>query len=175
MELLGVAAYGKNQFAALFSTGKVALYQYDSNVPTVPENLVSVYSLREQDAVRQAIAQFQAENPDTFVRYEVGLSGIDAKSREDAVKKLNTELMAGKGPDVIILDELPVKSYEEKGILKDLKPHIDGFTGDAALLPNIVDAFTQEGSVYMMPVSFSLPMVAGRQEDIAELRTTLPW
>ena len=75
--------------------------------------------------------------------------------------------MAGKGPDVIILDELPVKSYEEKGILKDLKPHIDNFTGDAALLPNIVDAFTDEGSVYMMPVTFKLPMVAGRQENLA--------
>lgn len=167
MSIVGVAAFGENEFAALFSTGKVVLYKYDPDVPTVPENLVSVYSLREQDVVRQAIAQFQAENPDIFVRYEVGLSGTDAKAREDAIKKLNTELMAGKGPDVIILDELPVKSYEEKGILKDLKPHIDGFTGDAALLSNIVDAFTKDGSVYMMPVTFSLPMVAGRGEDLA--------
>lgn len=167
MEIMGVVSYGENEFAVLFTTGKVALYQYDPDVPTVPENLVTVYSLREQTIVRQAIAQFQMENPDIFVRYEVGLSGTDAKAREDAVKKLNTELMAGKGPDVIILDELPAKSYEEKGILKDLRSHIDGFTGDAALLPNIVDAFTHEGSVYMMPVTFKLPMVAGRQEDLA--------
>lgn len=167
MEIMGVVSYGENEFAVLFTTGKVALYQYDPDVPTVPENLVTVYSLREQDVVRQAIALFQMENPDIFVRYEVGLSGTDAKAREDAVKKLNTELMAGKGPDVIILDELPAKSYEEKGILKDLRPHIDGFTGDAALLPNIVDAFTHEGSVYMMPVTFKLPMVAGRQENLA--------
>lgn len=167
MEIMGVVSYGENEFAVLFTTGKVALYQYDPDVPTVPENLVTVYSLREQDVVRQAIAQFQMENPDIFVRYEVGLSGTDAKAREDAVKKLNTELMAGKGPDVIILDELPAKSYEEKGILKDLRPHIDSFTGDAALLPNIVDAFTHEGSVYMMPVTFKLPMVAGRQENLA--------
>lgn len=169
MSMLGVTTCGENEFAALFSTGKVALYQYDPNVPTVPENLVSVYSLREQDVVRQAIAQFQTENPDVFVRYEVGLSGTDAKAREDAVKKLNTELMAGKGPDVIILDELPVKSYEEKGILKDLKPRIDSFTGNAALLPNIVDAFTHEGGIYMMPVSFSLPVVEGRREDVAAI------
>lgn len=167
MEIMGVVSYGENEFAVLFTTGKVALYQYDPDVPTVPENLVTVYSLREQDVVRQAIAQFQMENPDIFVRYEVGLSGTDAKAREDAVKKLNTELMAGKGPDVIILDELPVKSYEEKGILKDLKPHIDSFTGNAVLLPNIVDAFTKDGSVYMMPVTFKLPMVAGRQENLA--------
>lgn len=167
MNMIGVTAYGENEFAALFSGGTVVLYKYDASVPTVPENMISVYSLEEQDAVRQAIAQFQTENPDTFVRYEVGVSGTDAKAAEDAIKKLNTELMAGKGPDVIIMDGLPVKSYEEKGILKDLKPHIDSLSGDAVLLPNIVEAFNHEGSVYMVPVSFQIPMVIGRQDDLA--------
>ena len=66
MNMIGVTAYGENEFAALFSGGTVALYKYDASVPTVPENMISVYSLEEQDAVRQAIAQFQTENPDTF-------------------------------------------------------------------------------------------------------------
>lgn len=166
VNMKGITAFGEDEFAVLFSGGKVALYKYDPNMPTVPENMVSVYSLEEQDAVRQAIAQFQTENPDTFVRYKVGVSGTDAAAAEDAIKKLNTELMAGKGPDVIIMDGLPVKSYEEKGILKDLKPHIDSLSGDAALLPNIVEAFSHGGNVYMMPVSFAVPMLEGRQADI---------
>lgn len=167
MNMIGIATYGENEFAVLFSGGKVVLYKYDPDVSTVPENMISVYSMEEQDAVRQAIAQFQAENPDIFVRYEVALSGTDAKAAEDAIKKLNTELMAGKGPDVIIMDGLPVKSYEEKGILKDLKPHIDSLTGDAVLLPNIVEAFNHGGSVYTVPVRFKIPMVIGRKDDIA--------
>lgn len=165
MSIQTFTAYGENAFAVLFP-GKVARYRYDPDVSTVPENMITVYSLQEQTTVRQAIAQFQTENTDVFVRYEVGISGTDAKAREDAVKKLNTELMAGKGPDIIILDDLPVKSYEEKGILKDLKPHIDSLTGDAALLPNIVEAFNHGGSVYMMPVTFSVPMVIGRKDVI---------
>ena len=169
MNMVGVTAYGENEFAVLFSNKTVALYKYDASVPTVPENMISVYSLEEQDAVRQAIAQFQTENPDTFVRYEVGVSGLDAKAAEDAIKKLNTELMAGKGPDVIIMDGLPVKSYEEKGILRDLKPHIDSLSGDAVLLPNIVEAFNHGGSVYMTPVYFQIPMVIGRQDDLADI------
>lgn len=156
----------ENEFLTLFSGGQLIRYTYDPNVPTVPENLVTVYSLEEWNSVRQAIAQYQTEHPDTFVKYEVAFSGADAKNREDAVKKLNTELMAGKGPDVIILDELPAKSYIEKGILADLKPHIDGLTGEAALLPNMVEAFTQNGGVYMMPVSFALPMMGGRKADV---------
>lgn len=166
MSMQAFTAYGENAFAVLFS-GKVAVYRYDPDVPTVPENMITVYSLQEQEVVRQAAAQFRTEHPDVFVKYEVGLSGTDAKAREDAVKKLNTELMAGKGPDVIILDGLPAKSYEQKGILKDMKPHIDSLTGEAALLPNIVEAFNHGGSVYMMPVTFSVPMTMGREDVIA--------
>ena len=55
------------------------------------------------------------------------------------------------------MDGLPVKSYEEKGILKDLKPHVDSLSGDAVLLPNIVEAFNHGGSVYMMPVYSRFP------------------
>lgn len=166
MNLRGMITLPQDEFLVLFSGGQLIRYTYDPNVPTVPEDLVTVYSLEEWDEVRQAIAQYQTGHPDTYVKYEVALSGTDGNSREDAIKKLNTELMAGKGPDVIILDELPAKSYMEKGILMDLKPHIDGLSGDAALLPNIVEAFTENGSVYMMPVSFSLPMVGGRQADM---------
>lgn len=166
MSMLGMTVFGEDEFAVLFTGGKVALYHYDPDVSTVPENMLSVYSLEEQDAVRQAIAQFQTENPDIFVRYEVGVSGTDMEAAEDAIKKLNTELMAGKGPDVIIMDGLPVKSYEEKGILKDLKPHIDSLSGDAVLLPNILDAFTRDDKVYMVPVYFQLPILVGREADI---------
>lgn len=166
MNLRGMITLPEDEFLVLFSGGQLIRYTYDPNVPTVPEDLVTVYALEEWDAVRQAIAQYQTEHPDTFVKYEVALNGADGQSREDAIKKLNTELMAGKGPDVIILDELPIKSYIEKGILMDLKPHIDGLTGDAALLPNIVESFTENGGVYLMPVSFSLPMVGGRKADV---------
>lgn len=166
MNLRGMTRLPQDEFLALFSGGQMIRYTYDPNVPTVPEDLLTVYSLEERDEVRQAIAQYQTEHPDTFVKYEVALSGADGKSREDAIKKLNTELMAGKGPDVIILDELPSRSYMEKGILMDLKPHIGALTGDAVLLPNVAEAFTEEGKIYMMPVSFALPMVGGRQKDV---------
>lgn len=166
MNLRGMTTLPQDEFLVLFSGGQLIRYTYDPNVPTVPEDLVTVYALEDWDAVRQAIAQYQTEHPDTFVKYEVALDGADGQSREDAIKKLNTELMAGKGPDVIILDELPIKSYMEKGILMDLKPHIDGLTGDGTLLPNIVESFTENGSVYMMPVSFALPMMGGRKADV---------
>lgn len=39
---------------------------------------------------------------------------------EDVIRALNTELLNGKGADVLILDGLPMETYKNKGILADL-------------------------------------------------------
>lgn len=51
------------------------------------------------------------------------LNGEDTQGNvsEDTIRALNTELLGGKGADVLILDGLPVESYQEKGILLDIQ------------------------------------------------------
>lgn len=169
MSIVNMITLDNNEFMVLFTGGRLVRYTYDPNVPTVPDKLVTVYSLREEDKVRQAIAQYQAQNPQAFVRYEVGLSGSDAVSREDAIKKLNTELMAGGGPDILILDGLPMGSYIEKGVLLDLSDHISQMTGEQELMPNIVESFRQDGKIYSVPVSFTIPVVFGGKEDLTQV------
>ena len=169
MGIVNVITLDNNEFMVLFNGGKLIRYAYDPDVPTVPDELVTVYSLREEDKVRQAIAQYQAQNPQAFVRYEVGLSGSDAVSGEDAVKKLNTELMSGAGPDILILDGLPAESYIDKGVLLDLSDHISKMTGEQELLPNIVESFRQDGKIYRMPISFTIPAMLGRADDNAQV------
>lgn len=169
MSIVNMIALPNNEFMVLFTGGKLVHYVYDPAVPTVPDELVTVYSLREENKVRQAIAQYQAQNPQAFVRYEVGMSGMDATGREDAIKKLNTELMAGRGPDILILDGLPADSYIEKGVLLDLSGHIGQMTGEQELLPNIVESFRQDGKIYSMPVSFTIPAVFGREDDLLQI------
>ncbi len=169
ISIVNMLALDNNEFMVLFSSGKLVRYVYDPKVPTVPDELVTVYSLREEDKVRQAIAQYQAQNPQSFVRYEVGMSGSDAAGREDAIKKLNTELMAGRGPDILILDDLPEDSYIEKGVLLNLSDHISQMTGEQKLLPNIVESFRQDGKIYSVPVSFTIPAVFGGEKDLAQV------
>lgn len=158
-----------NEFLALFNRGKLTRFTYDPNVPTMPASSLKVYSLTEQSEVRQAIAQFQTANPDVFVEYEVGMEGMDAATREDAVKNLNTRIMAGQGPDVLILDNLPIDSYVEKGMLLDLSSHVKGMTGDGKLLSNIVEGFTSDGKLYMLPMLFQVPVISGKREDIQKV------
>lgn len=57
---------------------------------------------------------FQRQNPDVHVVYDVALTGADAVTASDALRTLANELLAGKGPDLLVLDGMPIDSYVEK-------------------------------------------------------------
>lgn len=117
----GFTALPGNTFALAVQTeegGRVLHYVFDETVSAVPDKEVRVYALNDSPTVRAAITNFQQENPDVRVNFEVGTSG--GASAEDALRTLNTELVAGKGPDVLILDGMPLQSFIDKGVLAEL-------------------------------------------------------
>ncbi len=134
--LMDMVMLPDNEFAVLYTGMKLYRYTYDPNVPTVPDEQIKIYSLLENTTIRQAVSMFQKAHQDVYIRYEIGMSGDDSVTREDAIRNLNTKLMSGEGPDVLLLDGLPQASYEEKGILADLSGIAEGMTGEAALFPN---------------------------------------
>lgn len=92
------------------------------------------------------------------------MSGDDSVTDTDALKVLNTEIMAGTGPDVLLLDGISEDTYIERGMLENLS----GVLKDEDILPNIKDAYTKEdGSIYTMPVKFGIPMIEGNKDIIA--------
>lgn len=169
MSLEGIEVLPDNEFAVLYSGVKLYRYTYDPDVPTVPEEQIGVYSLTENYSVRQAVSLFQKQNPDVYIRYEVGMSGDNGATAEDAIKNLNTKMMSGSGPDILVLDGLPADSYKEKGVLADLGSVVDNLNGEDSLFPNLVEACREEGKIYSLPVRFQLPMIAGGKENIQSI------
>ena len=106
--LQGMTMLDNNEFLAFFTDGRLARYTYDPNVPTVPSERLKAYSLEESDTLRKAINVYQGAHPEVYVEYEIGMGENDSVTREDALKKLNTQIMAGEGPDLMILDGMPV-------------------------------------------------------------------
>lgn len=142
--------------------GKLCRYVYSKDTPTVPDTELKVYSLEDNSFIRQAAAVFQKKYPDIYLNLETGMSGDDAVTTTDALKTLNTEIMAGKGPDIMILDGIPSDTYIEKGMLEDLS----GLFKETGLLENIETAYTQDdGSIYAMPVQFGIPIILGHSTD----------
>ncbi len=156
-------------FLAIFDNGRAVRFRYDPDVPSLPENTLVIYSLRENADVRQAIAAFQTTNPDTFVSYKVGMSDDDSVTAEDAAKRLNTEIMAGTGPDLIVLDGLPMASYVEKGLLLDLTDYLAQYSQSEPLFDNVIEALKTNDRAYMACGTVILPMFVAKEEETANL------
>lgn len=166
--MCGMTVYGDSEFVGLFYGGKLVHFTYDSDIPTVPGEELRVYSLRDNRTLRQAINLYQKANPECYVEYEIGMEEGSSMTRDDALKNLNTAMMAGEGPDVLVMDNLPADAYLEKGMLLELTPFIESLEEEDALFENIVDAFRTEGQVYMIPCEIQLPIILGEETYVSK-------
>ena len=136
-QIMDMIATSDDEFLVVLTGEKMTRFVYDPNVPARPNEKLAVWSLEEDEVIRQTLSKYQKDNPEIFVEYEVGLEG-NTMTREDAIKNLNTRIMAGKGPDVLVLDNLPLASYIEKGTLLDMAPLLDGMSGEEAVTEFLV-------------------------------------
>lgn len=162
-----------NVFLGLFTGGKLIKFTYDPNVPAVPENMITIYSLREDANIRQAVSLYQVKHPDVFVSYQIGMGSGDAVTREDAIKKLNTEIMAGEGPDLIVVDELPFDSYVDKGMLVDLTDYLAQYSSEEPLFDNVIEAMKRDGKAYAAPATIAVPYIVSGADGLENI-TDLP-
>ena len=167
--IMDMAMTGSSTFLALLSDGTPVRFVYNPDIPAVPADRLKVYSLEDNATVRQVISLYQTANPSVYVEYEVGLSQSDSVTREDALKNLNTRIIAGEGPDVLVLDNMPADSYIEKGLLMDIAPVFDGMSGDEAIFPNVLEPFRKDGHVHMAPCEIQLPYLFGRGGDLDKM------
>lgn len=152
------------------SAGRLIRYAYDPDAVSASAGRLKVYSLKENDTIRQAVALFLTAYPDIAVEYEVGMEAGSSVTREDALKNLNTRIMAGQGPDVLILDDMPMDSYLEKGMLLDLGTILRSLNGEEAVFDSIVQAMKKEGQVPVMPCEIQLPVMMGEEKYISQMK-----
>lgn len=166
LSLSGLAPDGKGGFHAVLADeegAQIMRYTYSPDTPTNPDTELSIFSLNDNNTIRQAIGEFQRRNPNVRVNFRVGLDGESAATTEDVIRALNTELLAGKGPDLIVLDGLNADSYIEKGVLADMSGILAKMDG---LLPNLMKAYEQDGKIYGVPSRFTFPVMMGAAADV---------
>lgn len=142
------------------SDHKIYRYHYDETLPTHAETTLTVWSLQDSATARAAINLYKQEHPDVDVTFTVAVSeDVQDKTaaRNDALTQLNTQLLAGEGPDLLILDGVSYETYADKGLLADLSDALPL----ADLEKNLTDPFVEDGKVYAMPARFSVPILLG--------------
>ena len=168
------AAIGNDAIFIQMSDGNAAsqnqfLYRYrwDDTVKTDQSGELTVFSLyhsRTVDAaVDEMIKQTGVQVSYTYALEESSENGqaVVSGSREDALTQLNTQLLAGGGPDVIVLDDMPVQSMIDKGVLADLT----GKVNTEGLLDNMAGVWRTEQGLFAVPVR-CFPMLFGGADEV---------
>lgn len=135
----------------------------------VAEKYLNIYSLTTNDVVLDMIAEFQDMYPEVEIIYETGEGADGSVTAADRIRALNARILAGDGPDILLMDGLPVDSYLSKGILADLGTVL-GEQKDE-LTENIISVYQKDGKIYMLPAYFSVPMVLTTEQGMGRFST----
>lgn len=161
------AAYAVLAYDSQYNT-KLYYYHFDENVASVPSTQMNVYSLYLNPTIRQAIIKYQSEHPDVLINYTYAIENGEASKANlsDTIRALNTELLAGNGADILVLDGLPRDSYIEKGVLEDISDLIKPLVGDGTLSENIMQNYQSDSGCFYVPLRFQVPLAYGNKEVV---------
>ncbi len=135
-------------------------YDFDANAPLQATQVLKLYSLYDDEDLRQIISRYQKSHPETDIHLEIGLSGEDGVTEADALRTLNTEILAGSGPDILRLDGMSLDSYLEKDLFLDLSDLLE----ETRTLENITKCYETKGNVSVLPVAFAIPAIYGPKD-----------
>ncbi len=159
----------EESFLALVSRGideiEFLYYSYSENRPeTVAE--FTVYSLVKDWYAENLVAEFNEKSSQYKAVYKYGMEEGEM-TISDALKKLSTEVLAGEGPDVFVMDDIPVDVYIEKEVLADLSDVIAA--SEAELFTNVISTYKEGEAVYAVPTSFATQIITGPQEYLEQV------
>ena len=88
------------------------------------------------------------------------VSVVKFASRDRMIQQMSTEIMAGGGPDIVIMDnELPISKLIDQGAFVDMNTFIENDKSEKALdmknyNKNLMDTGVYNGKRYMMPMLY---------------------
>lgn len=141
--------------------------------------IVIAVSEHQKEFYQVVISEYRKLHPETAVTVEI-IPWIDnmptekTEKNRKAVKDMQVQVLAGKGPDVFLLDEsdslLPdiVKS-SYNGVFLDLNTVIDGIKG-LPLNQTVVKAGEVNGKQYFLPLGYRLAGIAVADDTLGDFQ-----
>ncbi len=179
---LSVPSYYASPIVAMPGTDTTYFIEYNEDLVVkyerykdgtiIYEKELTICSLYENTSIREAISYYRRKHPEVKINYNVLTGEAYGVAKTDTINTLNTELLAGNGADIIIMDDLPLSDYIEKGVLMDISDIFIKASGEHILLQNVSDCYTRDGEIFCMPMRVFLPCY-GMQEDILNYTKTV--
>lgn len=127
---------------------------YDPEAEFDPERRLAVWSLYENRAVQSVVSDYLTEHPDCDITVENFLTfskSRTAEERDDVLKEINTRILAGEAPDILLLDGLPAARYAHQGLLMNLEGKVD-VSNLYAIIP---EQLKREKGLFYLPAEFA--------------------
>ena len=142
-------------------------------VENVPAREITVYTLYSQEYLEETVRQFEDEYPDIKINIEVGREEGSNTTFTEAVNALNTRLLAGDGPDVILMDDLNYAAYRDSGMLAELSGLYDEILREN---PECNTTFLscyrgENGEIYAIPSQFGVTMISAPSDSMDSLNS----
>ncbi len=117
-----------------------------------------------QDTVKNQIAEFNKKNKE----YKIEVK--EYYQEEGQLDKLSAEIIAGKGPDIFDLSDLPVDQYVELGLLEDLTPYIEKDSELKAddIVTSVAEAMKINGRFYYLSPDFGVNTLVAGKKDVGD-------
>lgn len=157
-----------NSAASTSESIKYELYRYSkvSGNNVRKKEVITISVPASNRGLEIAASKFQKENPG----YRIEIQTYPSDDYETYVKNLNTQILSGKGPDIISVAGLSYENYISKNILADLSEMIakDKSFDISKYYTNILDALKYNGKLYVMPTSFTFNVLMSNQKILDE-------
>ncbi len=140
-------------------------------VENVPVREITLYTLYSQEYLEHTVRQFEDEYPGIKINIEVGREEGSNTTITEAVNALNTQLLAGNGPDVIIMDDLNYAAYRDSGMLMELSGLYDEILEEnPECNTTILSCYrTEDGEIYAIPSQFGFSVISAPIDSIDSL------
>lgn len=154
--------YAMNDGKFMVSTALELILLYPSELSA---SEIKFFSLGTMDArtIAKDVEQFNAENDAYQVKIiDYSKYNLSPNSNEGIIK-LNTEIISGKGPDILDLTSLPANTYIKSGLLQDLYPFIqrDPETKNLKFVEPVQKIIETDGKLYTLIPGYAFKTLVG--------------
>lgn len=132
----------------------------------VDKEIITLGALYIWDDVKKDVIDFNKKNPD----YRITLIDYDSYCTEEdwdaGLKKFNSDISSGTGPDIILASDLSsLSAYSGKKLFVDLNDYLDKDPDidKDDLFPNVLDACTTNGKLYALSPVFYVNTAAAKK------------
>ena len=172
--LLGFSINADGQILAAVNETNSTLLAMMTPGADIPEKTVlTLASVSDKSYLRECVSKFNRTSNTCRIVYKPYYTqtvDFSPGGYQQGMTRLLTELSAGKLPDILYVDSLPVLQFGGMGMLEDLWPYIenDPELGRTAVMEHVLECAEQNDELYMIFNTFGINTVVGSKAVVGD-------